>query len=394
MSSKTKIRSYNKSVLSILFVCLLSAIVICVSSKAYADDLSDAQQTLDDASAQLNSITDEYNELQAEVTDYDTQIQQVADQVSQAQDAMQKGQEVLGQTVLASYKSDDSLSLINVFLSSEDIETFLKNLEYYTSIQESEAQIVAEQKQLTEEFNARLSELDEKKDAQEQLLNQAEAKKEEAQHVVDEASAKVSNIESERERLAQLEIQAASLDQSQTDQSESSESSEESISPNWNTNTETVASSTSSTNSASSSSSSGSNSSTGVSSSSSSSATNSSSSSSSSSSSEGWKSGLASAYGGSSDSNTPNPGTTATGSVCNDSSMGVAIPTSWSNYRSYFGRKVEIKYNGKTVVATINDCGSLGGGARSLDLQPGVFKALGFSTCQAWGIRTVEYRIL
>ena len=74
--------------------------------------------------------------------------------------------------------------------------------------------------------------------------------------------------------------------------------------------------------------------------------------------------------------------------------MGVAIPKSWSNYRFYFGRAVEIKYGGKTVVATINDCGGLSGGARSLDLQPGVFKAFGFSTCQAWGVRTVSYRIL
>ena len=74
--------------------------------------------------------------------------------------------------------------------------------------------------------------------------------------------------------------------------------------------------------------------------------------------------------------------------------MGVASPMSWPNYRSYLGHAVEIKYGGKTVVATINDCGNMGGGSRALDLQPGVFKAFGFSTCQAWGVRTVSYRIL
>ena len=36
----------------------------------------------------------------------------------------------------------------------------------------------------------------------------------------------------------------------------------------------------------------------------------------------------------------------------------------------------------------------MGGGSRALDLQPGVFKAFGFSTCQAWGVRTVSYRFL
>ena len=108
----------------------------------------------------------------------------------------------------------------------------------------------------------------------------------------------------------------------------------------------------------------------------------------------GWKTGVASAYGGSSDASTPNPGTTATGAICNDSSMGVAVPMSWPNYRSYLGRAVEIKYGGRTVIATVNDCGSMGGGSRALDLQPGVFKAFGFSTCQAWGVRTVSYRFL
>ncbi len=67
---------------------------------------------------------------------------------------------------------------------------------------------------------------------------------------------------------------------------------------------------------------------------------------------------------------------------------------SWPNYRSYFGRMVEISYGGRTVVAVVNDCGSLNGGSRSLDLQPGVWKALGFSSATAWGVRTVSYRFL
>ncbi|MFR1639695.1 MAG: hypothetical protein ACLSVD_11345 [Eggerthellaceae bacterium] len=90
----------------------------------------------------------------------------------------------------------------------------------------------------------------------------------------------------------------------------------------------------------------------------------------------------------------PNPGITATGDVCDDWSMGVAVPMAWPNYRSYFGRTVEISYNGMTVFATVNDCGNMGGGSRALDLQPGVWKAFGFSSCNAWGLRTVSYRFL
>ena len=108
----------------------------------------------------------------------------------------------------------------------------------------------------------------------------------------------------------------------------------------------------------------------------------------------GWSTGVASAYGGSSDASTGAVAHTATGAICNDWSMGVAVPMAWPNYRSLLGRKVEISYGGQSVIATVNDCGGMGGGARSLDLQPGVFKAFGFSTCQAWGIRTVSYRFL
>ena len=73
--------------------------------------------------------------------------------------------------------------------------------------------------------------------------------------------------------------------------------------------------------------------------------------------------------------------------------MGVAVPMVWGP-QSYYGRSVEISYGGTTVVATVNDCGGMGGGSRSLDLQPGVWKAFGFKSCNDWGIREVQYRFL
>lgn len=91
----------------------------------------------------------------------------------------------------------------------------------------------------------------------------------------------------------------------------------------------------------------------------------------------GWRTGIASAYGDSSDTSIKYPGTTATGDSCNNNSMGVAVPMSWPNYRSYFGRSVEIRYKGRTVIATVNDCGSFGKYGRDLDLQPGVIKHSG-----------------
>lgn len=93
--------------------------------------------------------------------------------------------------------------------------------------------------------------------------------------------------------------------------------------------------------------------------------------------------GTAGAYSGS---------RTATGEIVDDCSMGVAIPMSWPNYRSYFGKTIMINYGGRTVLATINDIGALTG--RDLDLQPGVIRSFGFTSCKDWGFRLVSYWIL
>lgn len=73
---------------------------------------------------------------------------------------------------------------------------------------------------------------------------------------------------------------------------------------------------------------------------------------------------------------------TASGIVLEQDSMVVAHRT------LAFGTKIEFSYNGKTVVATVQDRGP---GSRSLefDLGPGVATALGFG-----GVATVKYRFL
>ena len=341
--------------------------------EAHADELSDAQAMLSQASAELDSLNKEYDALQAQLSGLDSQISETTQKVQDAQQKMLEGRETLSDSILSQYKGDGSLSLVNIVLSSEDISEFTKNLTYYSSIQEDQAQKVAEQEQLRDTFSSALSELDAQRDEQQKLIGEAEQKKSQAEKVVSDASAKVSSIKEEQAQaqLAALQAQAAEMQKKEEAKQQASSSASQPNS-NWNTNTDRNPSANTNSNSSS----------------------NGSSSSNSGSVSAGWKTGVASAYGGSSDASTPNPGTTATGAICNDSSMGVAVPMSWPNYRSYLGRAVEIKYGGKTVIATVNDCGNMGGGSRALDLQPGVFKAFGFSTCQAWGVRTVSYRFL
>ena len=104
-----------------------------------------------------------------------------------------------------------------------------------------------------------------------------------------------------------------------------------------------------------------------------------------------WLTGITTAYGGSSDDSTPNPGETATGTICDDWSVGVAVPLAWGPGQ-YYGRRVEISYEGQSIIAPIVDCGYMGNGYVTFDLQPGVFKAFGCETCDDWGVREVQYR--
>lgn len=105
-----------------------------------------------------------------------------------------------------------------------------------------------------------------------------------------------------------------------------------------------------------------------------------------------WIECLASAY--TIADNTP-PGSTATASgiQLDESVPTVALPVSMNPAR-FYGSKIQIVYGDMTVVATITDCGGLSGGARGLDLTPAVFRAFGFSTADAWGVRSVKYRFL
>ncbi len=103
---------------------------------------------------------------------------------------------------------------------------------------------------------------------------------------------------------------------------------------------------------------------------------------------QGWKSGRASAY-----TIADNTGGTATASgvELTEHSMTVAVPVS---RRDLIGKKVEIYYNGITVTATITDTGGFAPLGRDLDLAGGVWRALGASSTDGWGVRTVSYRFL
>lgn len=101
-----------------------------------------------------------------------------------------------------------------------------------------------------------------------------------------------------------------------------------------------------------------------------------------------WMIGSASAY---SPSTNTGGDATASGEPLTWDSVTVAVPMS---QRYLLGRTVQIRWNGITVNARVTDVGGFAAYGRALDLAPGVWKAFGFSSPNAWGVRTVQYRFL
>jgi hypothetical protein len=101
---------------------------------------------------------------------------------------------------------------------------------------------------------------------------------------------------------------------------------------------------------------------------------------------DGWLSCNATAYGPS------NAGRwTATGDELTYDSVGVGTDIS---LRYLLGTRVEIRYGDKVMTCVINDVGYCLSAGRMFDLQPGVWRAFGFDDEFAWGVRTIEYRLL
>ncbi len=354
------------------------------AAPAYADEVSDAQNALSAAEARMSQIASEHEALVKQAEELQQQIDEATQGVMDAQSAAQAGRNKLGIYATQEYKTG-GISLIKVLLESQNISDLVNNMQYFDAIQEDQARQIAEQKQLEATFNDALDDLNKKKDEQVKAISDAEAKQAEAQQVVTQASAHLSDAQAAAEaaRLAELQKQAEALRAQQQAQSQAEQTSTEESKGAAEKAEESGNSAASNSGNQSS------NSSSSESNSSNSSSNNSNSSNSSAS---GWQSGVVSAYGSTSDGTLG--ARTATGAIVSESSMGVAVPMSMPNYRSYFGRSVEISYGGRTVVAVVNDCGGLGGGSRALDLQPGVWKALGASSCFDWGVRTVSYRFL
>lgn len=375
--------------------CLLAALLACglvpfAPRAAGADEVDEAavaeaeraveeaQGALDGAESNRQGIAADHEALVQEVADLQKRIDETTAQALEAQQEVIDGRAALAKAAVYEYRGGSAQSLVKLLLEAESFDELVRNLVYLSSVVQYQVDEVEAQKERSARFDALMEDLNAQKDEQDRKLAELEEKKVQAEQTVSDASTRLqgaqgeyaSMVEELQRKIEEAEAQGSApaepvaVDESNTNTARPGDQMTDvapdpspSPAPDGGSGSDPAPEPAPDPGA-------------------------------------GWSTGIASAYGGSTDRYTPNPGTTATGAVCDDWSMGVAVPMAWPRYWQYYGRTVEISYGGMTVLATVNDCGYMGGGSRVLDLQPGVWKAFGYSSCNDWGLRTVSYRFL
>lgn len=368
----TSSRSIARTGLSALLAVTLSFFCIALFPRhAGATDMAinDAQQavktakyTLAEAESKLASLSSECTQLEAEIAEMQTKVDELAEQTIQAQDAMFAGRASLGEAMKYDYQNSALDAVLGVVFGSSDWSQFTKGVDYISSIMDSQAAEVENQKRLKAELEEVSGQLNAQKDEQEAKLGELEMKRDEAQDVVEQVTEEVA---SNTEKLNALKAQAAAIAQA-----------------TQNTATETTGNLGGGNNGGGGNGNNGGNNGGGgggggagwvapMTTS--------------------WNSGYATAYNLFGNK-------TASGEVYNYDTSGVAIAVQTPGYGSLVRNKraIQISYNGVTVTTRIIDGGGFAKYGNALDLTRAVHVALDPSatTAAQWGKRTVTYRLL
>lgn len=356
------------SVAGLTAVLLGSSLMTAPATAAYAasakttSSLAALTQQVDDAAAT-------YEQASGKVDELNQQIAQMADEILDfEQNTLPAQQQRASDAASRLYKlKASSTNVVSMLLNSSSLGELITQGKYLTTIQDESTAELERLNSMHDELEDKMAQLSQAKDdaeAQQATASQALAQAQSAQQQMEERAK--SEDAAEAAAAAQAAQAAAAKTASMQQASASSSSAQES-----NAAQSSSTSSSGSSSSASSSSNSGSQSA----------SSNSGNASSDSGTQSAWKSGVASYYG---IGDGFMGGTTASGAIVTETSMGVAM------LNVPLGTRVEIRYGGKSVVAVVNDRGPYAHG-RVIDMQPAVARALGFVSV---GVGTVQYRFL
>ena len=330
---RTALCSCGSQVLFLACAVVAALILGALPSQASADELADVREQIDQKLSQLDQLKSDVVSARKRIDKLNGKMQRTLGEISQKQAESVKLNASMSSMAVELYKDRESYNPLFIIQSSESLGDVLWRLDMRERVLERYADVSEEVKEAARQLDLKYQEVSEAKNEQVQLVGELKKKRKQLDKTIAELrkQEKILSV-TEQEQLAQAAAAAGMV----ADTFETGTIGDDEIE---------------------------------------------------------WQTGLASAYGGESDKMTKNPAKTATGTICDDWSVGVAVPMTWDTSQ-YYGRYVEISYDGRSIIAPVVDCGDMDGGRRALDLQPGVFKAFGCYTCDDWGVREVLYRFL
>ena len=309
---------------------------------------------------QVNSAATTYQQATDRVNELNEQISEMADEILDfEQNKLPEQQQKASDAAANLYKLHvASPNVMSMLLNSASLGDLITQGKYLTTIQDDNTAELERLNAMHEELEAKMEELSSAKDEAEQEQQKASDALTSAQSAQAQMAARAQSEDAAEAEAARKAAEEAAATTAQMQQ-------QGSVS---NSNGSSQGSNAGSAGSAGSGSSTQQPSGTGDSSSGTTSTSS-------------WKSGVASYYG---IGDGFMGGTTASGAIVTESSMGVAM------LNVPLGTYVEISYGGRSVIAVVNDRGPYVHG-RVIDMQPAVARALGFLSV---GVGTVQYRFL
>lgn len=343
-----RLRSAHAKARTVIVAGLATAL-LCSSALAPASAYA---VTADELQSRVDAATQAYSDATAKVSELQAKIDESQAKIDEVNAKLPEQRERAEQSLSSLYKMQQGTpGLVSLLLSSDSFADFFTTYQYLNAVQRSNTDALVELNKMEGELSAAQQTLQAAKEEASAQQQQAQTSMTEAQTALDELNAQIA-----AQQAAEAAAKAQAEAQAQADASSTPDSSSSSSSPN------TPSASTPSNPSAT----------------------------------DGsevksdgeWMIGMASAY--SIDNNTGG-NATASGDELTDDSMSVAVPLS---QRYLLGRSVQIRYNGKTITAVVNDVGGFAAYGRVLDLAGGCWKAFGCSSASEWGVRAVQYRFL
>ena len=333
---------------------------------AWAETSAEVREEAAAVQAELEDITEQISQGEQHVRDLQEQIDQLAEQSIELQGKIISDRQRLAKVIVEAYKQNSDARVLALILSSESMDELISQFYYAQKVSDWQAECIDRLKEDKESLAQQMSQLDEAKKDQEATVEALSAQHDELDAKVDELNEKADRLQAEEEEAARKAAEEArrkaeearrkaeeerkakeERERKERERQEALKAAQEAGDVQVRATQEMG---------------------------------------------PGWITCIASAYT-IADNDPPGSTATASGIPLDESVPTVAMPMSMNPSR-FYGAKIEISYNGMSVVATVTDCGYMGGGSRGLDLTPAVFHAFGVSSGDEWGLREVSYRFL